>query len=170
MPRIKKAVVPTPRKEALPTLAKEIAFSQSALKKIEAEIEQRTQKLREGYAETIRQHQETIAECTSLLESYALEHRDQFDTKRSQDITHGVMGFRVSNPAVTIARGLSKKITGILEESGLTQFLRTKQELDKEKIIASRQDEDIMARLENIGITVSQKETFYFEPKEEELA
>lgn len=169
MARIKKNVVETPTKEVLSTLAKEVAYAHSSLKKYEAEIEHQVQNIRKKYEDKIRLHQETIVECTALLEAYALEHRNQFEKKRSLDITHGVIGFRISNPAVKIARGMSKKIIGILETAGFTRFLRQKQELDKELIIASRQDKELMKSLENLGLTVEQNETFYFETKDETI-
>lgn len=167
MARIKKTVVIAPEKNELSEIAKQVAQSQSTLKNIEAEMEQKIQKVRAGYQGKIEAQRELITEGTSKLEAYALENRSEFEKKKSQDIVHGVIGFRISTPSVKLGRGLSNKICQMLEAAKLTQFIRTKQELDKEKVLASRQDDEMMQTLAKMQITVEQKETFYFEPKEE---
>lgn len=169
MPRIKKTVVQAPEKNELPTIANQVANSQSKLKRIESDIEQQVQKIRLKYQAQIDTLRSDIQEGTSKLEAYALDNRDEFEKKKSQDVVHGIIGFRISTPAVKLRRGLSKKICSVLDEMGFTQFIRTKQELDKEKILSTRQDQEMMKKLENLGVTVEQKETFYFEPKEEEV-
>lgn len=165
--RIKKTVVECPSKDQLPQIAKAIATSQSQLKGIEAEMEQKIQKIRAGYQSKIETIREEIITRTNELEVYALENRSEFEKKKSQDIVHGIMGFRISTPSVKLGRGLTSKICGMLEAAGMTDFIRTKKELDKEKVLATRNDAEIMKKLNLLQITIEQPETFYFEPKEE---
>lgn len=167
MPRVRKIVTEAPAKEDLQGIARQAADAQSDLKKIEAMIEKQVNKIRAKYQPEITKLQELEKEALHKLEAYVLENRSEFDKKRSRDLTHGIIGLRVSTPSVKIARGLASKIVGILEESQLGQFIRTKKELDKEAVLRSREDQSTVERLTKLGVTIEQKEAFYFQPKEE---
>jgi phage host-nuclease inhibitor protein Gam len=59
----------------------------------------------------------------------------------------------------------------VLERIGalrLTQYIRTKSEPDKEKLLADR--EKLGDRLTEVGVQVVQAETFFVDPKREALA
>ena len=170
MARIKKQVVTAPEESELAEIAKEVANAMSQLKGFEADMEAKIAKIRATYQDKILKAKAIISDGTDKLEVYALENRDKFEKVKSRDVVHGKIGFRMSTPAVKLARGLSKKIVGIAKAAGFEQFIRIKEELDKEKIIASRQDKDTMSKLDAIGITVAQGESFYFDAKEEEVS
>lgn len=167
--RIKKEQVKAPEAKAVPVLAKTAAFSMSALKKIESEIEVKVQKVRESYQKQIQLHSEELSECTELLEAFAQANRDSWGNRKSLDVTHGLIGFRIGNPTVKTPRGKGDDLLDLLDMAGMDAFIRQVKELDKAKIIASREDDELMGKLSKMGITVDQKETFFFEPKSEEL-
>jgi phage host-nuclease inhibitor protein Gam len=167
--RIKEQVVPVPQENELAEIAKEVAIATSQTKKMEAEMEQKIAKIRETYQDRLDEAASTIKEGTAKLKAYATDHKLEFEKKRSRDVVHGTLGFRIGTPKVKVGRGLNKTIVGILKQAGKLDFLRTKEELDKDKVIAHRDDEAIMDDLNELGITVVQEETFYFEPKTEEV-
>ena len=56
---------------------------------------------------------------------------------------------------------------GLLKELKLTAFIRIKEEVDKDKILETREDAEIMQKLNTCGLKVVQDERFYIDLKEE---
>lgn len=82
---------------------------------------------------------------------------------KSAQFPTGEVRWRVTPPKVVI-RGLDAVIDA-LRRAGLTRFLRTKEEINKEAILA-----DTEAVIEINGIRIDQVEEFVVEPFETELA
>ena len=142
-----------------------IAFN--SLKKIEANMEAEIQQVRENYQLRIADHKKVIVECFDSIQRYAEDKKEEeFSRRKSQDWTHGVIGFRIGTPRVKFDRGFAKKALELVRELGLP-FTRTKEELDKDKIISSREDHEVMGKLKKCGINVIQDEAFFIEVKEE---
>lgn len=168
--RTKKNVTTIINREELPECMRKFSDATSKIKHIEAEIELATQEIR-------RKHQNKLDALTAArednfdkLQVYAEANKHElFVSKKSMELTHGVIGFRLGTPAVE----KSKKVTweGVLEDlrSIDSNFVRTKQEANKELIIASRLDAETMQKLRTIGLDVVQKETFFVEAKSEDL-
>lgn len=111
----------------------------------------------------------------AILEAYAYEQKDSWD-KKSFDFLHTVIGFRTGTPKVEkTSKGFTwDGITELLKSHKLTKFIRTKEEVNKEEILALRPDNDkdkaILNQLkENCFVTVIQDETFYVTSKSEEV-
>jgi phage host-nuclease inhibitor protein Gam len=100
----------------------------------------------------------------SDLKEWAKENRDQAekDTKTIRFEGLGEIQIRTGMPEVKLARGVEEKVAiQVLFDKGLGAFVRTVQELDREKIIAARDMED-MERIEAAGIRVAQSESVLF--------
>ena len=166
--RIKKKVVVAPTKSELPEVAQGVALSQSQLKKLEAQMEEKINKVRASYQDKIDELRGNVTSGIEKLEAYVIAHEGDFMQTRSMDVVHGRIGLRTGTPKVVIAKGMSRKVAGILQKAGLNEYLRSKIELDKETIISKREDKELMQILQDHHITVEQDESFYFEPKEEE--
>lgn len=166
MERKKKIITPVISEAEVTGELRTYADSSSQLKKLEAEIELKIQETRDKSKtkiESLRKLQEGAFE---KLQKFAEFNKDtMFIDKKSREYIHGTIGFRIGTPKAT---GCGQKALELLKELKLP-FIRIKEEIDKEKIVASRNDEAIMAKLEKISIRVVQDETFYVEPKQEEL-
>lgn len=147
------------------------AFSkaQSEQQKIEAEMELAMTKVRQKHQDRLSELSEEQKDQFAVLESFALENREElFDKKKSLELVHGVIGFRSGNPAVKNRKGFTwAAITEMLKEF-LPKYVRTKEEPDKEKLLADRDDVEVAAKFKKCGITIAQDETFFVEPKKEE--
>ena len=170
--RAKKPVTVAPSEAEAHEAMKHFARTSSQLKGLEAEVELEVQKVRDKYKVRVEKIRVEYNDALDKLKAYAEEHRaDLFDKKKSVDWTHGLMGFRTGTPKVAKPTRITwAKVLEILKEEGLTHFIRMKEELDKDKIIESRQDQLVMGQLKELaGVEVVQQESFFVEPKEEEV-
>ena len=128
----------------------------------------------EEIAEVRRQYGESIARCGALIDAalaecraWAEAHPEEFAARKSIDMLHGTVGFRIGNPALKTLRGVTwERVLEKLNDMGLVAYIRTKLEPDKEKMLADR-DDAIGELFGQIGVQVKQDETFFVEPKRE---
>lgn len=169
MARAKKNVTQVPNEAGAQVCMQEYAHATSELKKIEAQLELEIQRIREKYQSRITPLKSVQADTFEKLQAFAEHNRDDlFSKKKSRDFTHGIIGFRMGQMKVAYDRGMSSKALPLVITLGLP-FTRGKIELDKEKVIASRDDAETMNKLRQCGISVTQEESFYVEVKEEEV-
>ncbi len=170
MARQKKNVIVSPDEAGAQVALKDFALASSQLKETEAKIEQEVQKIRKKYASRVNGMQQLRDDSYGLVHAYASENKDKlFDKKRSVDWSFGTFGFRLGTPKVDKKRGITWGAALQLIKGQDLEFVRTKEEVDRDKIIASREDPAIMGQLAKLGISVIQTETFFVEPKEEDL-
>lgn len=104
-----------------------------------------------------------------VLETYATETFEQWGKRKSCELLHGVIGYRTGTPKIKFDKGFnSKSVTAILEEQ-FPQYVRTVTELNKEQLIADREEEFFAAIAKKAHVLVVQEESFYVESKSEEL-
>jgi phage host-nuclease inhibitor protein Gam len=144
------------------------AIAQAQLKKLEGTIEAETSKIREKYQDKIQSNSDAAREAFEVLEAYANENQQLFADKRSVDLANGTIGFRLGTPKVEC---LAKKWDDALKlmDKYLPDFIRTKTEPDKEKLIAHREDPDVQKAMSLCLVTVKQNDTFFAEGKAETL-
>jgi phage host-nuclease inhibitor protein Gam len=169
MARAKKVVIPTIEDSKVPEVLGQYAQATSHLKKLEAELELKIKKLRDQQQSKIDELVNARTEAFNMLNQYADKHKDDlFAKRRSKEYAHGTIGYRIGTPKVKPKGITLKKALDLIKTMNLP-FVRTKEEIDKDKIIASREDEGVMTKLSKIGLHVVQDETFYVETKDEEL-
>jgi phage host-nuclease inhibitor protein Gam len=145
------------------------AACSTQLAKIEAKINERINKVRDEYQDEITRLSEEKEQHFGVLQVFANEQKNTWGKRKSLELLHSVIGFRTGTPKVT----KDKKFTwdGIVElvKEKFPSLVRIKCELDKEAIIALR-DEDEFSKLKKACyLDVVQDETFYVEPKTEVL-
>jgi phage host-nuclease inhibitor protein Gam len=159
-------------KDITPTQAEEAfadyATANSFIKKKTAEMELQITKVREKYQSDLADQVKILEAKNAVLMQYALENEQLFDKKKSIDLTHGTIGFRTSTPAIKALKGFTLKSAAVLikEFMGL-KYIRTVEEINREAIIADREDSKVTDLFPKCGIEVVQNETFFVEPKEE---
>lgn len=168
--REKKKVVNAPEEAEAREALRDYVNTSSKLKEIEAKQEQEINKIRDKYKNKVTDLQDKKASCFELVHAYSEANKeDLFVKKKSIDWSFGIFGFRTGTPKVEKKRGITWDAALQLIKNMDDQFIRTKEEVDKDKIISSREDMEVMGKLAKIGITVVQNETFFIEAKEEEL-
>jgi phage host-nuclease inhibitor protein Gam len=171
--RVTKKTIAAVTLEQANLASEQFAQTHTSLKKVEAKLNEEINKVRSKYQEEITELQEALEEPQETLEVFAKEQQANWGKKKSQELVHCIVGFRTGNPTVT----KSKKVTwdGVVDlikknKTLAKYFIRTKDELNKEAILATK-DESILGQLEEEAfVSISQTETFYVEPKTEEVA
>lgn len=178
MARMKKTVISGVTREMADDAFATYAKSDSQIQKITAEIELQCAKIREKWADKLAELGTEREEAFDVLESWAKEHQDElFAKKKSLEMVHGTIGFRTGTPKLKTLRKFTWASALELAKEFLPGYVRTTEELAKDKLIADRDGE--LARdgedtgtpmrelLAKCGMQVVQEESFYVEPKKE---
>lgn len=83
-------------------------------------------------------------------------------------MTHGTIGFRTGTPKLKTLKGFTWASAVNLVKEFLPSFIRTSEEVAKDKLLADRDEEGMTEKMAKCGIQVVQDETFYVDPKKEE--
>lgn len=151
--------------DAFASYAAADARTQQLTAKMDVEIT----RIREKYQAELAELADTKSEAFAVMESFAMENRAElFTKKKSLEMAHGVLGFRTGNPQIKTLKGFTiAAVTKMLAEF-LPDYVRTKSEPDKDKLLSSREDPKVSQKFEKCGIYVAADEAFYVEPKKEE--
>jgi len=152
--------------EALATYA--MADAQAA--KIAADIELQCVKIREKYADKLAELEGQKATAFDTLQAYASENKgDLFTKKKSLDMVHGTIGFRTGTPKLKTLKGFTWASALTLVKEFLPGYIRQAEEIAKDKLLADRDYKNMPEQMAKCGIQVAQDETFFVEPKREEV-
>ncbi|PLW90010.1 host-nuclease inhibitor Gam family protein [Mucilaginibacter sp.] len=166
--RQKKVLLPTTitKAEAEEAFA-EFAQADARQQQITSKMDEAITKIREKYAAEITELTDKKEGAFDIMLTYAENNRDDFGKKKSMDLTHGTIGFRTGTPALKTAKGFTWTSVTKLLEKGYPDFIRKVTEPAKDKILADRLKPEVKLMIEECGIIVDQKETFFVEPKKE---
>lgn len=150
------------------------AFAQYAkadaqISKINADIELQCAKYRERYADRLTALDADRTQAFDVLQAFAVENKAElFTKKKSLDMAHGTIGFRTGTPKLKTLKGFTWASALQLVREFLPAFVRTTEEIAKDRLLADRDTEGMFDAMARCGITVVQDETFFVEPKSEE--
>ena len=109
------------------------------------------------------------AKAFETLQSFAVENQAElFTKKKSLDMTHGVIGFRTGTPKLKTLKGFTWASALQLVKEFLPGYVRSSEEIAKDKLLADRDVEKMPEDMARCGIAVVQDESFYVEPKHED--
>lgn len=147
------------------------ASADAQQQKITAILDKKFAEIREKWADEIQKLNETKEDNFAVMQAYALENKDNlFIKKKSMEMVHGVIGFRIGTPKLKTLKGFTwGAVTNLLKEF-LPGYVRVSEEPAKDKLLADREDEVVAKMMPKVGIYVDQDETFFVEPKKEEVA
>ncbi len=179
--RQKKTVISGVTREAAEQAFAEYSKADASINKIQADIELQCTRIREKYQQKLGELQ-CERECAfDTLQAYATEHQSElFAKKKSLEMAHGVIGFRTGTPKLKTLKGFTWASALELVRRILPGYVREKVELDKERLLADRNESSIVLNtagndvvdmskaLAGCGLEVVQVETFYVEPKKED--
>lgn len=151
--------------DAFAKFAEADARQQQITSKMDVEIT----RIREKYADRLTELQEQKDEAFDTLQSYAEGNRDEFGKRKSMEFAHGVLGFRTGTPKLKTLKGFTWASVLNLLKVHLPSYVRTIEEPAKDRLLADREEPETMQKMKDVGIYVDQDETFYVEPKKEEV-
>lgn len=190
----KKVVQDVTREHAVEAFAA-LAVASASNKKINADMELKFAEIREKNQARLEENATVIEESTEILKAFLEQHPEVLGKKRSVELTHGTIGYRLGQPALKTKKGFTwEACTNLIKELLKTkngqQYYRTTEVIDKEKLLADRElpitdvlefaaTDPVMQKpeserprfseyFEKWGFNVKQDETFYVEPKVEE--
>ena len=145
------------------------AKADAQIQKINAEIELQCAKIREKQADKLTALDAEREQAFDVLQAFAVENQAElFSKKKSLDMAHGTIGFRTGTPKLKTLKGFTWASVLQKVREFLPGYVRTSEEVAKDKLLADRDEEGMFDNMSKCGITVAQDETFYVEPKKEE--
>lgn len=149
----------------------EFATADARIAKISADMDVQITKIRDKYSEELEKLKSERDAAFETMQVYATENRDVlFSKKKSVETVHGVYGFRLGTPKVEKLKGFTWDAIAKLAKAFMPDYVRTSEELAKDKLLADYNGmaPELSNKLPDIGIKITQSETFYVERKTEE--
>lgn len=168
MARAKKTVVAGVTREQMEEAFGQYALADAEVQGINATMDKQFVAIREKHADRLAELEQQKTEAFEVMQVYATEHKDELFTKRkSMETTHGTLGFRTGQPKLKTKKGFTwAAVLELLKKFG-KDYIRTAEEVAKDKLLANRDDDECQQLMMDCGILVVQDETFYVEPKKE---
>ena len=184
--RKKKVIITGVSREAADEAFATYAKSDAQVQKINADIELQCAKIREKYADKLATLTEEKDKAFDTLQAFATENQAElFSKKKSLDMAHGTIGFRTGTPKLKTLKGFTWSAALTLVKKILpATYIRLTEEIAKDRMLADRDLEEVAVydtptgddrtttmreAMAVCGIAVVQDETFYVEPKKEEV-
>lgn len=167
--REKKVVVSGLTREEFEESFAEFADADARLQQMTAKMDVEITRIREKYQEQINVLNDLKEESFEKMQVWATENKDElFSKKKSLETIHGVVGFRTGTPKLKLLKGFTwGSVTNLVKEF-LPGYVRTTEEVAKERILSDRNDTEVAKLFPKVGIFVDQDETFFVEPKKEQ--
>ncbi len=168
--REKKVILSGVTSEQMEQAFSDYAIADAKIQHITSKMDVEITKIREKYQDELQSWGEEKEKTFDILQSFATEKRDElFSKKKSMDTVHGIFGFRTGTPKLKTLKGFTWGAVTILLKEYLPGYVRTTEEPAKDKLLADREVPELLKLFPNVGIYVDQDETFFVEPKKEEV-
>lgn len=169
--REKKKVISGVTIEAANEAASSYAAAHVKLAKVEAKMNEEINRVKEKYMDEVTTLTDEKAEQFCVLESFATHQKSNWGKKKSLDMLHCIIGFRTATPSVTKNKKFTwdAVLTLMKKNKIFSKFVRTKEEVNKEAILAERNEAVLNQLKEECYISIEQAENFFVEPKVEEI-
>lgn len=132
------------------------------------DIEQAKKVIDDAHAEVIADLTRKIELCCEGLRTWAEGNPAEFGARKSLELTHGTIGWRLGNPTLKTLAGRTWDMVLAAAREVAPRFVRKKEEVDKQSLLAERETVGPdMLRL--LGVRVSQDEPFFVDPKIDEV-
>lgn len=149
--------------EEVDSALKALAVISSKLMKEEASMNEDQLKIQQKYQPiTDRLNAEKIG-LERDIQLYCEGNKSMFDETRSFSLNYGKVGFRLGTGALKTLKGITWEAAKSLVKSSKKwrdNFLRVKEDLDKNAILSSGLKKEELAKL---GVYIHQEDAFYYE-------
>jgi len=158
-------------REELETVLGEYARLEIQREQQTLEMEEKINAIRKRYETELTELTEKAEAFFGDIQAWATLNQAEFETRKSVELIHGIIGFRTCPAAVKQVGGvkIEHTIDMMKLNPGFKPFLREKTELDKDAILtayAMKQD-GLIANLAAVGLKIANKENFFVELKKE---
>ncbi len=162
--RIKKSVLKVVSKEEAIGLAHDVAVLMNCKRSLENQKDAKVLEVTERFGAKIAELDDDMKPKLTAVMNWALANPAEFAEAKSLDFGTARVGFRTGTPKLTLLnRSWNWDAVCETVQRLLPNFIRSKPELDKEAIIAQR--DELAEYLPACGVKVVQGETFFLEPK-----
>lgn len=168
MARTKKTVVSGISREQAEQAFADFAAADAKVQNLTSKMDIEMTRIREKYADQLAEQNARKEAAFEIVQAYAVENKDElFSKKKSVESAHGVFGFRTGTPKLKNLKGFTwAAVTNLCKEL-LPAYIRTTEELDKQGLLADRDNKKVAGMFPKIGVQVVQEESFFVEPKKE---
>lgn len=168
--REKKIVVSGVTREDAENAFSSYATADAKQQRLTAQMDVAITRIREKYQDDLSTLQEIKDEKFAIMQTFAMEQKDVlFSKKKSLETVHGILGFRTGTPKLKTRKGYTwASVLNLLKEF-LPGYVRTIEEPAKDRLLTDRTIPEIVELFPKVGIYVDQDETFFVEPKKEEI-
>ena len=149
-----------------------IADCEQELAKAEAEMNEKIQVVRDEYERKTNVTRAMRDGLKSEVERFCIVNKDTFEKSRRKNFIHGIVGFRSTPPKTALLNRKYKweTVLELLKKLNLVKYVRTKEEIDKDAILASYASKEIDdQKLAAVGLKIDQDEKFFIDIKWEEI-
>lgn len=155
-------------REDIEAAVRELCIASVRLEVQQARMNLELAAVRERYEPELSALSATANEQTAIVRAWADAHPEEFASRKSIAMVLGTLGYRLGQPTLKPIRGVTwDKVLAILRHN-LPHYVRAKEEVDKEAILADREqlgDEN----LKTLGLRVDQAERFFVEPNKDSI-
>lgn len=167
--RTKKPIISGVTSEQSEQAFADFAKADARIVKINADMDVQFTKIREKYADELNELEAEKKGAFEIVQVYATENKELlFKKKKSVESVHGIFGFRTGTPKVEKLKGYTWEAVAKLAKAFLPEYIRTSEELAKDKLLTDYKEEKVATKLAEIGVKITQEEAFYIERKTEE--
>lgn len=135
------------------------------------ELDAKINLLRKQYEVELTEMTEQAEAMFDDIQAWATLNQAEFETRKSIELIHGIIGFRTCPAAVKQVGGVKVEHTIDMMKinPSFKPFLREKTELDKDSILGAYalKQEGLIVNLAAVGLKIEQKENFFVELKKE---
>lgn len=167
----KNAITTILNREDLENVAGEYVAAVLENERLTNEMERRIAAIRQEYEKPLADTKAVGEGLFEDLGSWAVLHRAEIDAagKKSIDLVHAVLGFRMSTPAVKQVKGVTvAHSAAALASAGRKSWLRRAVTVDKQQILADSAAGLVKpGALKLFGLAITQDEAFFVEPRRE---
>ena len=139
------------------------------LKLIESRMEEEKQQIDNKFLSEITRLKDSMEEQVKVLQVYGQQYKESWKGK-SLGLVHGKIGFRTGNPKLVKDRKFTWDAVTELLKKAFPGFVRTSYEINKEALIAFRDEKDFAKIKDSCYVDVVQDESFFVEANAEELS
>jgi phage host-nuclease inhibitor protein Gam len=165
--RIKLKTQAPKTREEMETLVGAIANLKNMDRKLKSEMDAELKQIKDKYLLAFTGLNDQLTVLMPQALAWAETHAEDFGKAKSIDMLHGIIGWRTNTPSLKTLRGWTwDRVLEKLKTLGSygEQFVRTKEEVDKQTLLANREALGPNG-LKNLGCEVKQEEEFFVEPK-----
>lgn len=141
----------------------DIAIQSNKVKEIEADMNSAIINLQEKYQPKLNELNSEIMGIEKNIELFCLDHKEEFGGKKTKELNYGLVSFRTGTPKLATLKGFTwdavKNLVKATKKYAV-QFIRIKEDLDKQGILASGMKNPELAK---IGVHIVQEESFGYE-------